>query len=178
MVKEDKAKKLGFNSVEEMKLYCDVCGTDNPYEPESLEKLLESLNNDYVSNKNDFIKYINNNNLIELFDKVKNMTLLNRFVEIYSYYSNCILVCRELKKTLGYKLQEAKSLYDGEKEIEFEEKLSRIFRMEDEYCEKIQYIVNQTHLRLSPTEKSSFYITIKKMKDVLLFDNDEKNRSI
>ena len=50
--------------------------------------------------------------------------------------------------------------------------------MEYEYYEKIEYTVKQTNLRFNLTEKFSFHIPIKKIKNLLLSDNDEKNRSI
>ena len=47
MSKEEKIKSLGFNNMDELLLYQDVCGTNSPTSaPESMEELLDRLRDD------------------------------------------------------------------------------------------------------------------------------------
>ena len=181
MSKEEKIKSLGFDNEDELLLYQDVCGTNLPIsEPNSLEELLNNLSDDDLFigyRKEEYEKYINNHGLLDLFNKVKNMTLFNRMVEIYVYYANGLSMCKNIEKVFQIKQREAKELYDGEKEQEYSEQLSKILRTKIEYHEKMNYIEKQVVLRLS-SDKIRFYETIKDVAvTVLSGDEENKNRS-
>ena len=159
MNKAETIKKLGFISEEEMLLYQDVC-CDNfvlPV-PDSFEELLDSLQNDNDGRrKEDFEKYISDNNLLELFNKVKSMPLLNRFVEIYVYNANGLSLSTSMYEMVSNKLREAKELFDGEKEQDLKMQLRAINHSKSEYFHAMYYIKNQVRHRLSPEEELKFY---------------------
>ena len=161
MNKDETIKKLGFTSEEEMLLYQDVCGNNVVFStPDSLEELLNDLENDdmYAGHrKDDFEKFIRDNNLLDLFNKVKTMPLLNRFIEIYVYNANGLSICKSMLEIINNKLQEAKELFDGEKEQELEMQLFSIKRSKSNYSKAIDYVDNQVNHRLSPNDMSKFY---------------------
>ena len=176
MSKEEKIKSLGFQDEQEMLLYQDVCCDDLPIsEPDSLEELYNSLNSDDLHGgyrKEEYEKYIMNHGLVDLFNKVRNMTLFNRMVEIYVYYANGLSICKNVENIIRQKIQEAKELFDGEKEQEYNEQALKILRMKKEYSEKMENIEKQVRLRL-PSEAPKFYETIKGVAITVLSIGDE-----
>ena len=161
MSKDEIAKKRGFLNEEEMLLYQDVCCSTFAFsEPESLEELYSSLKNGDVDDgrkKEDFEKYIKSNNLLELFNKVNGMPLLNRFVEIYIHNANGLSICNAAERMFNIKLQEAKELFDGEKEQELKRKLKSISHLKSEYSNAMFYINGQIRRRLSLEESIKYY---------------------
>lgn len=179
MSKEEKIKSLGFQDEQEMLLYQDVCCGDLPIsEPDSLEELYDSLNSDDLFDgykKEEYEKYIINHGLVDLFNRVRNMTLFNRMVEIYVYYANGLSICKNVGNVIQQKIKEAKELFDGEKEQEYNEQSLKILRMRREYSEKMEYIEKQVRLRL-PSEEAKFYETIKDV-DITVLSTGEENRN-
>ena len=177
---DEKAKNLGFVDVSEMLLYYDVCCFDI-VPPQSLEELLENLQGETESpsTKSDFEEYIEKNNLLELFEKVKGLSLLNRMLEIYMYNANGFSISDKIEKLFEKKIQEASELYNGELEIEYKQKKRKIKIFKQEYFERMQYIERQSIERLTPEEKTILFGTISDVSKSILPDDFEfKNRGL
>ena len=97
------AIELGFKDEEEMQLYKDVCCTNGAVtSPKTLEELLENLksNVEHEDNKKAYEDYIKAKGLFELFSKVKDMSVLDRLIEVFLYYSNIRILNNECQNTL------------------------------------------------------------------------------
>lgn len=156
MTENELAKKLGYINGDEMLLYGDVCcyDMDSCVRYDSTKEILYKIKNGSLDiwKKDNCRKYIEDNNLLDLFNKVKEMSLFNRLVEIYLYYSNAFLVSIGMIKNLKDKLNDAKEFFDGEKEQELENKL-RVIRLSiNIWNHKMDYIHFVTSIRLSYEE--------------------------
>lgn len=89
------------------------------------------------------------------------MSLFNRFVEIYIYNANGLLVCKMMQDMYIKQIEEAKEVFDGEKELEFEKELKKITLLKKEYYDSILYIECEVIDRLSNNELLEFLKTVK-----------------
>ena len=176
MITDTKARELGFIDFEEMLLYQDICG-DGLYLAELFEEEnLEEIGKEFT--KKDYEKYIKSHGLVELFNKVKGLPLLDRMIEIYIYYANGFSLSKEAEKIFSFHLQEAKELYDGEKEKEYLKQIDRARNMKGELFRKMHYIESEVMLRL-PSEEVKFYNAIKEVSSALLDKKDDsKNNNV
>lgn len=176
---ENRINRLGYKDMEEMLLYQDVCGGEAPEkQPEDFNELLELLESEEDSfngyRKQTYEKYINDAKLLELFNKVKDMTLLDRFLEIYIYYSNQYYLSMIALKNMESKIQHAQELFDGEKEMEYKRQFFNIRYEEERYSRCCNYIERQAFERLSDSEKSSYLEKTKNINDTFFIIDDFK----
>ena len=165
MDKEKNAKELGFSSFYEMQLYEDVCTGREVGPPQTLEELLEELQKDEFSKKctkKDYDDFIKRNGLFDLFNKVKGMSLFDRMVEIYAYNVNGFSLCDRLRDLYMAKLEEAKEIFDGEKECEYRDQLSKLSHEKYVFFRGKMYIETQVKTRL-PSDLIKFYKTVEPM---------------
>lgn len=164
---DETARKLGFKDKEEFFLYQDVCCTEVPLRDGEFEKILEQeiKNMRLGKHKNKVSKdpkqfkkelyeqYISDNNLEELFDKVKDMTTVDRLIELYIYYSNKLSLCSTARKTYELKMQDAIELFDGVKEEEYEKIINEI-NIDHKKCNDIlDFISYKKNERLTSIEE-------------------------
>ncbi len=170
-----KKSKNDFINEEERQLYKDVCCDDLSIgDLQSLEELLYTLeNNDgkQEPTKEDFELYIKENNLTDLLNKVKGLPLYNRLLEIYVFNANGLSMTTLLEEKILKDIEEAKELFDGEKEQELNEKLSSVRHFKHNYFNAMHYISNQT-LRLTPEERLNFWKSTKELVEVAYRRND------
>ena len=153
---DEEANFLGFKDEEEMMLYRDVCG----YEivPTGDDSDVFDLNSLEYSGrtKNDFVQYILDNDLISLFDTVKDLSLYDRLIYLYNFYFNQLILTESLIGFYNNKLQEAKEFFNGELEVEYEEKYKSICLYSYEY-RNIKYYLQRSGLtRLNTDERKKF----------------------
>lgn len=175
MNKYEQSKKTGFINEEERQLYKDVC-CDDPIigGPQSLEELLYTLKNDIEEQeptKEDFELYIKENNLTDLLNKVRGLPLYNRLLEIYVFNANGLSIATSLEEKVLSDINEAKELFDGEKEQELNKRLSSVRHFKHNYFNAMRYISNQT-LRLSPEERLNFYESTNEIVKIAYREND------
>lgn len=175
MNKYEYLKKIGFINEEERQLYKDVCCDDPSIGgPQSLEELLYTLENDSEKQeptKEDFELYIRENNLTDLLNKVKGLPLYNRLLEIYVFNANGLSMATLLEEKISNDINEAKELFDGEKEQELNKRLSSVRHFKRNYFNAMHYISNQT-LRLTPEEQLNFWESTKELVKVAYHRND------
>ena len=128
-------KELGFSNIDDMLLYQDICCISSNLK------------------KQDYQEYISTHGLQELFDKVKELPLFNRMIEIYIYYANCFSMYDLLLQQCKILWDKAIEDFDGEKEMEYEEQFYKIENMKFKYFDKMGYILKQVKNRLSDQEK-------------------------
>ncbi len=156
-------KKLGFNSEYEFELYEDVCCELNNInglsEKEDILKLLRRLNNIKVYKKEDYDAFMENKGLIDLFNKVKGMSYLDRYVELYLYHSNLYAFHNNLTKM--YLAQAATE--ESKEDVEFIIKCVNAATDENNkslvqlHC--VKYIMNKVDLKI-PFMRDMFYNSI------------------
>lgn len=171
----EKQKKSSFINEEERQLYKDVC-CDDPIigGPQSLEELLYTIENDIekqAPTKEDYELYIKENNLTDLLNKIKGLSLYNRLLEIYIFYANGLSIATTFEKKFLSDLNEAKELFDGEKEQKINQKLSSIRHFKRNYSKALNYVHNQI-LRLSPEEQLNFYKSTEEIVRAVYNEND------
>ena len=169
------AKKLGFKDKEEFYLYEDVCCTEVPMDKKSFETILDERIKEIRQGKKNtgpigfkkelFEQYIIDNNLDDLYDKVKNMSTIDRLIEIYIYYSNRLPICGVSKHSLKLKMQEAIELFDGEKQLEYEDLINKLEEEEKKYLSKLEFILFKKDQRLNSQEKKQFDNEISNIQD-------------
>lgn len=170
MTKEEKVKSLGFKSYDELLLYIDVCVGRSVNKAKLAELSPESIlktNTEYLYTKQDYDFYIQNNGLLELFNKVKDMPTFDRMIEIYVYYANLASMCKMLKKLHKQKLEEARELFDGEKEVEAKNEFNKYHKLELSNLNGTVYIEDQVKIRM-PDKSIEFYDAIDNVFNVLL----------
>lgn len=169
---DNEAKQLGFIDVHEMQLYHDVCCNEN-VSPETLEELLLQLQSecDVISSKKDFEEYIEENNLLELLERVKELSDLDRMIQIYLYNANGLSISKFLEENLQKKIQDAKELFDGEKEMEYSSQLQHLRSSHQKYFDGMHYIQNQAFTRLPQRELAIFLDNINYVTSSILSDS-------
>ncbi len=177
---KEEINKLGFLDEEEMLLYQDVCCDDlSILQPKSFQEFIDSIDDDNVNqnfSKEDYEKYIKSNGLLDLFNKVKGMSIFNRLIEIYVYYANNFLICKDLEKLINKKLEESKELFDGEKEQKYNNKIWKIRHMRTRNFRRMLYIKKQVRNRF-PAEETNFSLIVKDIdNNVLIASKDGNNR--
>jgi len=159
-ITDEYARQFGYKDANEMLLYMDVCCKSDGIEPEpdSLDDLLLSLEEDIEPNKSkeSYEEYIENNNLLDLFNSVKNLSELERFMQIYTYYYNLESMNDYLAQYFAIKENEVEELFDGEKEIEYKTKTLQTFNNGLGNKLKIIYIEKQAVNRLNQQELEIF----------------------
>lgn len=173
-------KKLGFNSEYEQNLYEDVCcGLNNIKgltEKEDAEKLLKRLNNIKVYTKKDYEEYIEKNGLQELFDKVKGMSYLDRYVELYVYHANCFAVHNNFSK-LGIKyITQSDSNEDGEEIIRRLNLTTDEIDKSTSHLHCIKYIFSQVNAKI-PFLEDMFYLSISSIQNKVFLNEDGEENS-
>ena len=157
MSKESKAIKLGFLNEEEMQLYHDICCCSKVFPSSGQE--LETYPENYGSRRIDFDEYIKENNLQELFEKVRTMSPLNRFIEIYIYYMNGLSMSKEFIKMYGVNLKKAEEMTDGDEMEKCMEMMEKLIDKSIQCLGNILYIRRAVEKRL-PNQIKEFYQVI------------------
>ena len=157
-ITDEYARQFGYKDANEMLLYMDVCCNYDGIGPKSLEDLWSDLKNDIGPNKSkeSYEEYIKSNNLLDLFNSVKNLSELERLMQIYTYYYNSAAMNHYLTQYFTIKEKEAESLFDGEKEVEYRDKASRTFHNRSDNRVKTTHIVEQAVSRLNAQELEIF----------------------
>ncbi len=159
-ITDEYARQFGYKDANEMLLYMDVCCKSDGIEPEpaSLDDLLLSLEEDIEPNKSkeSYEEYIENNNLLDLFNSVKNLSELERFMQIYTYYYNLESMNDYLAQYFAIKENEAESLFDGEKTLEYGKKVVQTLRNSSDNIANTSYILEQALDRLNQQEAEIF----------------------
>ena len=154
----EEALFLGFKDAEEMFLYRDVCGyeivptggdDDELYNLEALEYSGKT--------KNDFVQYIMDNDLIDLFNYVKDLSLYDRFIYLFNFYYNQLLLTEGLMCYYNKNLEEAREFFNGELEVEFEEKYKAICLYSYEYTSIKFYLQRSALDRLDKIDADKFF---------------------
>lgn len=157
-ITDEYARQFGYKDANEMLLYMDVCCKYDGIGPKSLEDLLLDLENDIGPNKSkeSYEEYIKSNNLLDLFNSVKNLSELERLMQIYTYYYNLKSMNDYLAQYLKIKENEAESLFDGEKTLEYGKKVVQTLRNRSYNSDNTKYIVEQALDRLNQQEAEIF----------------------
>jgi len=174
-INEAEAKKLGFESVDELLLCMDICGFESvPIADRDL--LLKQCEDDKIGRtKKDFIEFMNEHNLIDLFNKVKYLSELERFIEIYNYFYNELEMSDCILGIYNRKVKEAKELFDGEKEEEYSKKAQKLFRQMERMIQRKNEIACNSFGRLNNDDQDKFMLYIEALEDHRL-DRKHKGR--
>ena len=169
------ARELGFKDKEEFYLYEDVCCTEVPMDKESFDAILDERMKEIKQGKKNvgpigfkkelFEQYIIDNNLNDLYCRAKNMSTLDRLIEIYIYYSNRLSICAVSKYGLKLKIRDATELFDGEKQLEYENSINKLEKEEKKYLSILEFISFKKDQRLNFQEKKQFDKEILKIRD-------------
>ena len=156
-------KKLGFKSGAELELYEDVCceltNVKDLDKKEDVIKLLKRVNNIDVITKKEYEEFINKKGLDDLLEKVRPMSLLDRYVELYIYHINCYMFHTSL---MAMGINDAKNNRFSEDIEKYIKILQNTLKENQEsathlYC--IKYIFNKVHTRI-PFLEDMFYSSI------------------
>ena len=178
MSNEMVVKKLGFIKEEEYLLYKDVCCDRLVLPiPNSFEEILAGLDNfGYDHDKEGFEKYIEENKLLELFDKVKTMSLLDRFIEIYIYNTKQFSLTLSMKDMIIKQIAEAEKLGDINKVQELNKQLMAIENLKENYYQSMFYILDQVKFRLSREDEIKFNDIITSTIKITYKSNEEPRK--
>ena len=124
---EEEAQSLGFDSAEEMELFLDVCGTENDSPMIGFDDI-EEVGYEYKrKTKTELIKYMKENDLVNLFNRVKDLPMYDRFIEIYNYITNELFISDRLLGVYNRKVEEAVKTHNKEQELKFRNKARELF---------------------------------------------------
>ena len=172
----EKYRELGFKSKDEQELYEDVCcelnNVKNLDKEEDAIKLLKRINNIDVPTKQDYEEFINKKGLNDLFEKVKPMTLLDRYVELYIYHVN----------SYTFYLSMSALDFDNAKKLDPSENMSEIIKNIDKAMNKTTEAINHLHCVNYIFEKVNtkipflediFYISIENIQNDIFSNGDD-----
>ena len=154
---DEEAKLLGYKDKEEMFLYYDVCGLDSVPAKTIADLLLSTEQETLGRTKEEFIEYREENNLVDLFNKVKNLPLLERLIELYNYSYNGHLLANSTMNFLKVKLNDSYEMSDGEKQIEYEERLKNVYYILQNYKLRMDDVQRSAALRLDYNDRDTFF---------------------
>ena len=162
---EEEALKLGFDNVDEMLLCRDLCGFDS-VPISDRERLLKQCYDDSVGKtKQDFLEYMQENNLIDLFNKVKKLPHLERYIEIYNYFYNTLELSDIVLGKYNRKVKEARELFDGELEEEYSKKAQKLFIKMQRYIYRKRDMEIIGVSRLENSDQKKFYAYIETLEE-------------
>jgi len=170
---DEEAQLLGYKDEEEMFLYYDVCGLESVPAKTMAELLLSTQQETLGRTKEEFQEYMEENNLIDLFNKVKNLSLLQRLIELYSYSYNGHVIAKSAMVLLRQKLADADEMCDGEKQIEYEEKLRSAYYILQNYELRMDDVQRSAALRLDYNDRDIFFEYV----ESLIKQEDELNKN-
>lgn len=161
----EEAKYLGFKDENEMFLYHDVCGIDiiPPYTSDDMLLQCTVGNETIGRTKENFINYIIDNNYVDLFNRVKDLSILDRLLEVYRYYMNGLLISDRFLEYYNRLLCESIELCDGEKYREYSEKLNDMIMINYGYECRTNNNKRSAALRLGYIEKDIFFSSAEKI---------------
>ena len=154
---DEEAKLLGYENKEEMFLFYDVCGLET-VPAKSLDELLLSTEQETLGRtKDEFIEYMEENNLVDLFNKVKDLPLLQRLIELYNYSYNGHVLAHSTMDLFKEKLEDATMMCDGEKQEEYEDRLRNVYYILQNYKLRMDDVKRSAAFRLDYNEKDMFF---------------------
>lgn len=153
----EEAHKLGFADKEEMDLYHDVCGCDIIPTVDINELLKQSCDEKYGRTKDEFVEYVKANDLEDILKRVKNMSLFERYMELYNYNSSLLLLSDSQLKIYNKKNKETRELFDGEKEEEYSNKSRELFVKMNDYLKRMDDLQCCAAYKLDNEEQEKFY---------------------
>ena len=172
-------KKLGFNSEYEQTLYEDVCCELNNIkdlkETEDITKLLRRVNGIKVHTKEDYEEFISKKGLNDLFEKVKYMSLFDRYVELYIYHANCFLIHNQLTLLCVESANTSKEMGNGEEYIKNLNTSATLYDQATTHLHCIKYIFSKVHNDI-PFLEDFFYKATDKIHCEVFF-NGESNEN-
>lgn len=156
MKNEDEAKELGFKDYDELLLYNDVCcdSLNNPYAPDTVYPWDAEINFRYT--KEELTKCIKDNGLEDLFNSVKDLSILDRFLKIHFYFHNRYIIS-DISR-INYR----NDLLEGFYEIDQDKKTDIMILINklkyDEYIcvNALDYVMGQAIIRLTDEEREQF----------------------
>ena len=175
-------QELGFKNEQECELYEDICCEMNiRTDIRTFDDLLRCLEEENIDDikphtKKEYETFIKDRELGDLFEKVKTMSLLDRYVELYIYHANYFSI---IKNMLILKLMDVnndKIMYDGESIIEDLQEYKRLSSiMETQAC-CISYISGKVRSKI-PFEEDFFLQSVENIKSkIFVLGNDEGNQ--
>ena len=156
---DEEAKYLGFKDENEMNLYYDVCGVDivPAYTREDMLSQCTVGNETLGRTKEDFINYMIENELVDLYYRVKDLSMLDRLLELYRYNMNGLVLSDSVLKMYNKELFDAIELSDGEKYLEYSEKLNDMMMINYGYDCRANNNKRSAALRLGYIERDIFF---------------------
>ena len=155
--KNNEAISLGFNDIDEMNLFHDICGFDI-IPTFDREELLERCNDESRGRtKEEFIDYMEKNNLMDLFNRVKDLPILDRFIELYDSYYNEFVLSNFMLGKYNTKWKEATDLFDGEKQAEYQQIRKTLYVRMNELVSLKKNLEISAIYRLEGVEQEKFY---------------------
>ena len=170
---KEEAKILGFKDENEMLLFYDICGFDI-VPPYTRQTLLLQCTAEYETlgrTKEEFIEYMENNELIDLYNRVKDLSMLDRLIELYKYNMNGLLLSDIALKVYSKELYDSIELSDGEKYIEYSEKLNNMRMINNAFDYRVNDTKRNAAFRLGYIERDTFFTCTEKLE----YQRDEIN---
>ena len=168
-------KKLGFNSEYEQTLYEDVCCELNNMkdleEKEDITKLLRRVNGIEVHIKSDYEAFMDKKGLNDLFEKVKYMSLFDRYVELYIYHANCFLLHHQLTELCVQNANTANEIGNGEEYINQLNTSTTLYKQATTHLHCIKYIFSKVHSDI-PFLEDFFYEATDKIHCEVFFNGE------
>ena len=170
--KNNEAISLGFNDIDEMNLFHDICGFDI-IPSFDREELLERCNDESRGRtKDEFIEYMQDNDLVGIYNRVKDLNTYERFIELYDTYTNEFMLTNFMLGKYNKKWQEAADLFDGEKQDEYQEIRRNLFVKLNEITARKNNLEISSIYRLEGQQQFDFYKHVEEITDYM----DEINR--
>ena len=176
-------QELGFKNEKEYELYEDLCCELN-IKPDikTVEDLLkqleeENINGIHPHTKKDYELFINNRNLNDLFNKIKPMSLLDRYVELYIYHANCLSILINMVKLKMVELNIARSMFNGEEMVNKLYELNDLIKLKDAHACCISYIVGKVRIKI-PFEEDMFFASINNIKNEIFNSGNNGNSEL
>ena len=176
-------QELGFKTEEEYELYEDVCCELNVIpDINTLDDLLkyledESINGVKPHTKKEFEEFIRNKDLTGLFNKVKSMSLLDRYIELYIYHANYLSILINLVKLKTIELNIARSMFDGEEMVNKLSELKELIDIKETHACCINYIVGKVRVKI-PFEEDFFFLSIDNIKKEIFNPGNNGNSEL
>ena len=165
---EKVAKKLGFSSKAEMFLYEDVCSGRIPKEPKTIEVdsslTYQNFDINHLFSKEDLALIIREENLQELLEKVKDLSIKDRLHEIFLWNSNKWVTQDALIKIFMEKSKEAREIFDYEKAEEYDEKIAELEKDQLSFYRAYHYLRHRSK-DLSRNEREEFRSNVEEVQN-------------
>ena len=163
----NEAISLGFRDREEMLLYQDICGFDIIPTFDKDELLSRCYDESRGRSKDEFIDYMNEHNLMSIYDRVKSLSTYERFMELYNSYNNEFVLANFMLGKYNDKFREASELFDGEKQEEAQRMRKILYSRLAEIEARKNNLEISALYRLEGEEQENFYKYVEEIKDYM-----------